>query len=285
MKNRLLLIDISNFIYRAHYGIMPLFYNGLQTNAIYGVGFMVLNLIEELRPSHVIIAVDSNEPKERKELFAEYKGTRKETPAELKTQIPLIMEMLELLNFKSIEVSKQEADDVIGTIATLEKGSFKDIIIASSDKDLMQLVDDNIFMYDSMKKITYDKGQVFNKMGVYPNQIIDLLALLGDKSDNIPGVAGIGSKTAINLLERYFNLVGIYASIEELSSKSVKQKLLYNKANAELSYVLATVNRKIDIQYDIDECRLNLNKNKELLEFLISLNLNDLKNKVNRMYI
>lgn len=285
MNNRLLLVDISNFIYRAHYGIMPLFYKGIQTNAVYGVGHMILNLIEELRPSHIVIAVDSNEPKDRKDLFAEYKGTRKETPEELKNQIPLIMEMLKLLNFKLIEVSKQEADDVIGTLVSLEKDNFKDIIIASSDKDLMQLVDDNVFMYDSMKGVTYDKSNVFNKMGVHPNQIIDLLALLGDKADNIPGVAGIGPKTAISLLERFLNLDGIYQSIIQIESKSVKQKLIINEKNARLSYVLATVNRRADVIYQINDCKLNLIKNQKLVDFLISLNLNDLKNKVNRIYI
>ena len=280
-NSKLLIIDLSNFIHRAFYGIKPLFNKeGFQTNAIYGVANMYFNLIKHTHPSHVIVALDSKGRKERNELYDEYKGNRKKKPDELTKQIQPILEMINLMNLCSIEYFGQEADDVIGTLVKREKDNFQSIFIASSDKDLMQLVDDNVYMYDSMKNLLYNQERVIEKFGVKPKQIIDYLALIGDKSDNVPGIPGVGGKTASKLLEEYNTLENIYDNLDKIKSQKMREKFENNKELGFLSKELVTINCDLDLEYSLDSCDCEINLSEELESFLDKYSLNSIRNRI-----
>ena len=273
MKSRLLIIDLSNFIFRAFYGIGPLKNSdGHPTGAIYGVANMFLTMFKELQPTHVVIAVDAQGRKDRKEIYEDYKSNRSSAPEELIQQIKPIKEMLTLMNFCLIEEKGMEADDVIGSLSTQNQNNFDSIYIASGDKDLMQLVHNNVFMYDSMKNKIFNRKAVFEKFNIYPEQIIDYLSLVGDKSDNVPGVAGIGPKSAVNLLTEYSTLENVYDNIDKISSASSQRKLNENRDNAFLSKRLVTINNDITIHRDISDCFLNLKLSPELEKFLSHYN-------------
>ena len=281
MKQKLLIIDLSNYIFRAFYGVKPLFTKeNIQTNALHGLSSMLLDTIQKTHPSHVIIALDSKKRKKRSLIDENYKANRKDTPEELKKQIPLINEFLKLSNFCSLVSDGEEADDIIGTLVKKEKNKFNTIFIATGDKDLMQLVDDNVFVYDGMKKKLFNTEEVKNKFGVEPRQIIDYLAIVGDSSDNIPGIQGIGPKGAEKLLNEYDNLENIYKNIENIKSKSIKSKLLENKQNAFLSQTLATVNCEINLEYSLDHCTTEIKLSDALEKFLDKYELNYIKNKI-----
>lgn len=280
-NNKLLIIDLSNFIFRAFYGVKPLFNkNKEQTNAIHGVANMFLNLLRQTHPSHVIIARDSKERKERKDLFEEYKGNRSAMPDELKTQIEPILKMFNLMDVCQLEINGQEADDVIGTLVNKEKNNFQSIFIASSDKDLMQLIEDNVYLFDSMKNILYNNERVFDKFGVLPKQMIDYLALVGDKSDNVPGIQGIGPKSASKLLTDYTDFDGIYKNLDNIKSKSTQDKLTINKDNGVLSKKLVTINQELELDYDLNCCSTNISLNDELESFLDYYDLSFIKQRI-----
>ena len=269
MKSKLLIIDLSNFIFRAFYGIGPLKNSdGHPTGAIYGVSNMFLTMFKEVKPTHVVIAVDAPGRKDRKEIFEDYKSNRSSAPEELIMQIKPIKKMLKLMNFCLIEKKGMEADDVIGSLCEQNRDSFDMIYIASGDKDLMQLVKNNVFMYDSMKNKIFNRKGVFEKFNVYPEQIIDYLSLVGDKSDNVPGVVGIGPKSATNLLKEFNTLENIYQNIDNISSENIKKKLLANQDNAFLSKELVTIHTDIEINDNIHSCLLNISLSDELEDFL-----------------
>lgn len=280
-NSKLLIIDLSNFIHRAFYGIKPLFNkNGIQTNAVYGVASMIFNLLKHTHPSHVIVALDSKGRNNRNDLFEEYKNNRKEKPQELKDQIPLVLEMIRKMQFCSLEFHGEEADDVIGSLVKREKDNFTNIFIASSDKDLMQLISNNIYMFDSMKNLLYNKERVFEKLGVYPKDVIDYLALVGDKSDNVPGVQGIGPKTASNLINNIGKLETIYDNLNDIKSLKVKEKLINEKDNAFLSKKLVTINCELPLEYTLNQCSPKITLNEELSLFLDELNLVSIKERI-----
>lgn len=280
MEKKLLIIDLSNFIFRAYYGVGPLSSkDNHPTGAIFGVANMIINMVQSINPTHILIAVDSNSRKERKNLYEDYKSNRNEIPEELKMQIPIINEMLKIMNFCCVEYEGYEADDVIGT-ACKNNNVFDFIYIASGDKDLMQLVNENVFVYDSMKNKIYNEKGVIEKFGIKPSQIVDYLALIGDKSDNIPGVKGIGPKSAISLLTEYNDLENIYLSLNNIKSKSTKEKLENEKSIANLSKELATI--KTDLKIELPESSLihKLTLNEELNNFLLKYDLNFIINKI-----
>jgi DNA polymerase-1 len=280
-KDKLLIIDLSNFIFRAFYGIGPLANKeGFPTGAIYGVANMFMTMLNEIKPSHVIIAVDSQTRKERKDLYEEYKSNRSSPPDDLKTQIPIIQEMLNLMNFTLIESVGFEADDVIGTAVNNYKDEFNSIYIASGDKDLMQLVEKNVVMYDSMKNKIFNTKAVVDKFGIEPSKMIEFLALVGDKSDNVPGVAGIGPKGAVTLLTQFDTVESIYENIELIESKNIKNKLEKNKELALISKKLVTIEQGLELSCDIDKCIPNLHINSKLNDFLIKYQLFSIIKKI-----
>lgn len=194
---KLIIIDISNFIFRAFFAIRPLHApDGTPVNAVYGVLSMLHNMIVKYQPTHILVARDTKEGSFRKEIFKDYKANRSEPPDELIPQFALVDELIAALGLPEIKAANYEADDIIGSVALQWKKDFDEILIASGDKDLMQFVDGPIKMLDTMKEKIYSREDVKDKMGVYPEEIVDYLSLIGDSSDNIPGVDGIGPKGA-----------------------------------------------------------------------------------------
>lgn len=201
---RLIVVDISNFIFRAFFAIRPLHSpDGVPTNAVHGVMSMMLRLLSDYQPTHMFIARDTKGGSFRNEQYPEYKANRSAPPEDLVPQFALIEELTNKMDFKSLGIKGFEADDVIGSAVTQWREEFDEILIASGDKDLMQFVDDKIKMLDTMKNKILGKDEVFEKMGVWPDQIVDYLSMLGDTSDNIPGMRGIGAKGAAKLLSEH----------------------------------------------------------------------------------
>jgi len=220
---KLYLIDVSSLFFRAFYAVRPLTSPaGLPVNAIYGFLSMIIKLLKEEKPEFMVFCYDRKEPSFRKEMYSEYKAHRTEMPEDLAKQIPYIKKLADLLGIPSLEVPSYEADDLIGTLTKFGKRQGMDVVIVSGDKDFGQLIEDGVILYDTMKDIRYDSAGVFEKWGIRPDQFIDFLAIVGDTSDNIPGVRGLGEKGTIKLLQQFTHLEDIYNRIDEVESKSVK---------------------------------------------------------------
>ena len=243
------LIDISSLFFRSYYAISAKMTNekGLPTNALYGVLKMLEQLIRKKNPDYVICCFDTKKPSFRKEIYQNYKANRSEMPEDLETQIPYLKTMMSKLLIPCWEEEGFEADDLIASLISFTKTKNWNSYIVSSDKDFAQIVDNNVFLYDTMKDVVYDPKGVEEKWGLTPSQMQDFLAITGDASDNIPGVKGIGPKGAVQLLKSYNNLEDIYNNIDELKTK-LKEKLLENKEQAFLSKKL--VKLKEDIKWN-----------------------------------
>ncbi|MCB0341859.1 MAG: DNA polymerase I [Pseudobdellovibrionaceae bacterium] len=256
MKN-LYLVDVSNMFFRAYYAI-PTMNNskGLPTNALYGFLAMSLKLLREIKPDYLVYCFDRKEPSFRNELYEEYKANRTEMPEDLVPQIPYIRKLTQALGIKDLDLQNYEADDIIGSLTEWGKNQGVDVTIVSGDKDFAQLVGRGVTLYDTMKNVRYDASGVAEKWGVQPEQIIDYLALVGDSSDNIPGVRGVGPKGAEKLLAEYKTLDGIYENIDKISGESLKQKLIDGKDSAYLARKLVTI--VSDLQFDVGPSDLSL---------------------------
>ena len=248
---KLYLVDGYGFIFRAYYSLPPLSSpNGIPVAAVYGFMNMMIKLCESHKPEMLAVVLDTGIKNHRHRLFSEYKSNRPEPPEDLKVQFSIIREALKVLNIKIIEVDGHEADDLIATYALAAQKAGNEVVIVSSDKDLMQLLAYNkINMYDPVKnKFIFEKN-VEEKFGVSSSQLCDALALIGDKSDNIPGVSGIGIKTAADLIRKYQSLEEIYANIDKIKPERIKSLLMVNRDNAFLSKQL--VNLKLDVPMEI----------------------------------
>ncbi|MBO7187644.1 MAG: DNA polymerase I, partial [Clostridia bacterium] len=251
---KLILIDGNSLINRAFYATPPLSNkDGIPTNAVYGFINMFLKMISDEKPEYIAVAFDVHHPTFRHEMFTEYKGTRKPMPEDLRPQIPLLKETLSSMGIYWVEKPGFEADDIIGTIA---KATSVKTIIITGDRDSFQLVDEETEVHFTRRGISdVDILTVDNfkeKTGILPEQVIDLKALMGDASDNIPGVAGVGEKTALNLISTYQSIETLYESIEEIKGK-LKEKLIDGKDSAFLSKTLATINIKVDTEVDLEK--------------------------------
>jgi DNA polymerase-1 len=263
---KLVVVDVSNMFFRAFYGVPALSNKkGMHTNAIFGFLKMALNLTK-MSPDYFAFCMEGGSSF-RKDIFSEYKGNRSELPEELKQQFPYIPKVIESLGFKQIQQKTFEADDIIGTLSKKASESGIKTIIISGDKDFSQLINENVELVDTMRNITYASKDVFLKYGVEPKNFIDYLAIVGDSSDNIPGVSGIGAKGASNLLNLYDSLEGIYENIEKVKGKN-KEKLIASKDNAFLSKRLATIVTDIPIEINWEDFKRNP-INKELIKELI----------------
>jgi DNA polymerase I len=258
MGKKVVLIDGNSIAYRAFFAL-PLLNNdkGVYTNAVYGFTTMLLKIIEEEKPSHLLVAFDAGKTTFRHKTFTEYKGGRQKTPPELSEQFPLIRELLDAFNIKRFELADYEADDIIGTISQDAAKDGLEVKVFSGDKDLLQLVSDKITVAINRKGIsevdTYDEKLIAEKYGIPPLAIIDMKGLMGDSSDNIPGVPGVGEKTALKLLKQFGTLEETLQSIDQVSGAKLKEKLENNKEQALMSKKLATIYREVPLPLSVDD--------------------------------
>ena len=246
MADKFLVIDGSSLLHRAFFALPPLTNrNGVPTGAVYGLCNMLVKLMEEVQPKYMAVAFDKSRKSFRTEMYPDYKGQRKPTPPELKSQFPLSMQVLEALGIATLELDNYEADDIIGTFA-MHAPADVEVIIVTGDRDELQLVDKRTKVYFTKRGITdlqiFDEAEfAANYEGLEPKQIIELKGLMGDSSDNIPGVPGVGPKTAIKLIKDYGTVAKVLENIDKIAGKSLKQKLEANKESALLSQKLATI--------------------------------------------
>ncbi len=281
---RLAIVDISSFIFRAFYAIRILNSpDGTPVNAVRGVWSMLAKLIEDYGPTHVFMAKDSKGPNFRDEIYSEYKANRSEPPAELIPQFALISELIDSMNIKSYAHERYEADDVIGSACVQWKDHFDEIYIVSGDKDLMQFVGDNIFMLDTMKDIKYGRKEVYEKMGVWPEQIVDYLSIIGDASDNIPGMKGIGPKGASKLLEEYKTLEVCISNKEKLTGKKIIEAFQTHLDDALLSKKLVSIKTDIHLGIRPDDTKYIFHSNKKLIDYFSRLDFKTVLAKLTQL--
>lgn len=258
MPDTVYLIDGTNLIFRAYYAIRHLSTSkGFPTNAIYGFTNMLLKLLRDEKPAHIAIVFDSGKPSFREEIYPEYKANREEPPDDLIQQFPHIPRIVDALNIPNISHEGVEADDVIGTIARFSVQKGDKVVIVTGDKDFMQLVDANVSLLDTMKEKRITEKEVKEKFGVEPGKVVDVLALMGDASDNIPGVHGIGPKTATKLIKEFGDLENLIKNADKLEG-ALKDKITIDTKNARLSKRLATIHTDVKIDLDLND--LNLKK-------------------------
>tara|TARA_B100000427_G_scaffold328492_1_gene341716 strand:+ start:939 stop:3644 length:2706 start_codon:yes stop_codon:yes gene_type:complete len=250
---KLFLIDGSGFIFRAFYALPPLTNpDGIPINAVYGYCNMILNINEKFKPEQIIVVFDSKRKTFRNDIYKEYKGNRKDLPEELIPQFSIIREATDALQIPQIEMEGYEADDIIATYTKQAEKNGVSVTIVSSDKDLMQLVNKNTKMYDSMKNNFIGIKEVKEKFGVEPSKVIDVQALAGDSSDNVPGVAGIGIKTAAELINNYKTLENIFLKIDEIKQEKRKQSLIDEKDKAIISKKLVALKCDVEVKKKYD---------------------------------
>lgn len=259
---KLVLIDGNSLSFRAFYAL-PLLTNraGIHTNAVYGFAMLLEKIKKEEQPTNFLVAFDAGKTTFRHETFGDYKGGRQKTPPELSEQFPLIRQLLDAYQIKHYELENYEADDIIGTLSKeADKAGIKTIIV-TGDRDLTQLASDNVTIYYTKKGVTdvdhYTPEFIAEKYnGLKPSQIIDMKGLMGDTSDNIPGIAGVGEKTAIKLLNQYDTVENLYEHIDEVSGKKLKEKLENGQEDAFMSKQLATIKRDSPIEVSLKDTKL-----------------------------
>lgn len=272
--NPLVLVDGSSYLYRAFHAFPPLTNSaGEPTGAMYGVLNMLKSLISQVQPSHIAVVFDAKGKTFRDEMFEQYKSHRPPMPDDLRKQIQPLHDIIRALGIPLLVIEGVEADDVIGTLAVAASKANQKVLISTGDKDMAQLVDDNIMLINTMNNTLLDREAVIEKYGIPPELIIDYLALMGDSADNIPGVAGVGEKTALGLLQGIGSMAEIYANLDKVAelpirgAKKLGDKLLAEKEMADLSYRLATI--KADVALDItpEQLTLGASNNDQLTEY------------------
>ena len=272
---KFLIVDGNSLANRAYYA-MPYLSNikAEPSGAVFGFANILIKLITAQRPDYIAVAFDHARKTFRNEIFEAYKGTRKETPPDLVKQFSVIKNMLQLMNIKTLEFEGIEADDIIGTLVT---HSDKENILLSGDRDLLQLVNGNTTVWLTKKGVTelekMDEKAIKAKYGFAPKGIIDLKALMGDSSDNIPGVSGVGEKTALSLLDKFGTLDGVYENVESITGK-LKEKLIADKDNAYMSKTLATIKTDCNIKVDFEEFKYDFPFSNAVREFFEYMNFN-----------
>lgn len=268
----ILIIDGHNFIYKAFHAVPDIVSSdGRHTNAIIGLLKMLDSAISTHKPTHMVFTIDPRSGSTaRKKLFPEYKANRGTMPPELVEQFPYIRKLVKAYGITIISKKGVEADDIVGTLAN--KFSKHSIKILTSDKDMVQLVNDNVTVIDKQKKLTLDVDGVKDKYGITPSQFCEYLALIGDISDNIPGVSGIGPKTALGLLQEYRSVKSVYANLSKLTP-SLKGNLRGEKEKFKLSLKLVTIDKNIDINVKINNIIKKPKNNKKVDSITKSLGI------------
>lgn len=283
-KEKLLLLDGNSLAYRAFFAL-PLLTNdqGIHTNAVYGFTTMLQKILGEEQPTRILVAFDAGKTTFRHNTFKEYKGGRQKTPPELSEQFPYLRTLLDAYNMKRYELDMYEADDIIGTLSRQADEQGIETIIISGDKDLTQLASENTTVYITRKGMTdieqYTPAHIEEKYGLTPLQIIDMKGLMGDSSDNIPGVPGVGEKTAIKLLTQHPTVEEVYAHLDDVKGAKLKEKLIANEQQALMSKELATINRHVPLALSIDDLAWTAPNTEALFELWRELSFKSLIEK------
>ena len=286
MSEKILLIDGHSIINRAFYGVADLTNSqGLHTNAIFGFLNTLFKVLDEEKPDYVTVAFDVKAPTFRHDMYAEYKGTRKPMPGELHEQVPVLKDVLHAMGITTMEKAGLEADDLLGTVAKRSEARGMEVVVLSGDRDLLQLATERILVRIPKTKggVTeienYHTQDVIDRYQVTPAQIIELKALMGDSSDNIPGVPGIGEKTATSLVVQFGSIENAYAHVEEIKPNRAKEAMRNHYDMARMSKALATINTDCDYDYQWEEARLKNIYTEEAYQLLKGL---DFKNMLSR---
>lgn len=286
--SKLVLVDGNAIIHRAYHAMPTTLTDkeGNPTNAVYGFTSMLLRIIEDLKPTHLIVCFDRKEPTFRKEMFDDYQSHRPEADKDLISQFGTVRKVVGSFGIPIFDKAGYEADDLIGTIAKKSEKDLDGVVIVTGDKDILQLVTDKTKVYLPIKGLSVaklmDKDEVMAKLGVWPEQIVDYKALVGDPSDNYPGVRGIGPKTAESLLDEYESFGKIYNNIDDIAV-TTKKKLVDGKEMGEMSYKLAKIDTDVPIQYDVEEAKDWSIEKKEILETFSDIGFRSLSERVKKM--
>ena len=269
--DKFVVVDGNSLVNRAFYGLPMLkSLSGKPCNAVYGFINILLNLVLKEKPKYLVCVFDAGKHTFRHDMYAEYKGKRDHMPEDLAKQMPMLKELLTAMNIKTIEIPEIEADDIVGSISRKFDAEF---ILLSGDKDLLQLINDNTSVWLTQKGVSQvnkmDTQALKEQFGLKPYQIIELKSIMGDSSDNIPGVPGIGQKGANDLLQEFDNLDNIYANLDKVPQR-YQTKLQNGREMAYLSHKLATIKLDVDIPFVLEDCEIKLPFNDQVY-FLVGL--------------
>jgi len=271
------LVDGSSYVHRAYHAIRNLSNSkGLPTNAIFGFSRMILKLLDEKKPSYMAVVLDTKGPTFRHEIYREYKATRPPMPEDLQVQIPYIKMVLEGLNVKVLERQGYEADDVIGTLARVGEEKGFGVIVISGDKDFRQILSPAVALWDTMKDSRLDYDSFVQKYALTPRQVIDVMGLSGDASDNIPGVRGVGEKTALDLVRQFGSLEEVLHRLEEVKRERLRENLKQDREMALLSKKLVRIDRFVPMEETIEDLRVGIPDSRKLAEIFGDLEFRDL---------
>ncbi len=253
-RKKLYLIDGSSYIFRAFFGVRQQLStsNGFPTNALYGFINMLQKVIREEKPDYLVVAFDSPDKTFRHKIYPNYKANRDSPPEELSRQFPYFEPLVKAYGLSSIRRPGFEADDIIGTLAKKGKQKGLEVVIVSGDKDMMQLISQHVYMLDTMKNKKFMDKEVVEKFGVHPDKVVEVMGLMGDSSDHIPGVKGVGPKTAAELIRKFGSIESLYKRIDEVEKKNIKEKLEQDKENAFMSRELVSIDTEMDLEFNSD---------------------------------
>ena len=284
-NKKIVLLDGNSLAYRAFFAL-PLLTNdnGIHTNAVYGFTMMLQNILEEEKPTHILVAWDAGKTTFRHKTFGEYKGGRQKTPPELSEQFPYLRKLLDAYKIPQYELDQYEADDIIGTLSKKGDADGSEIVVISGDKDLTQLASNHTTVFITRKGMTdiekYTPDHVMEKYGIEPHQIIDMKGLMGDASDNIPGVPGVGEKTALKLLIEYGSIENVYKSLGNITAKKLNQNLTENQDQAFMSKDLATIEVNAPITVSINDLAYDGPDMEEVISIYSELKFKTLLDKI-----
>ncbi len=292
MSKKFIIIDAMALAYKAYFAFMssPLITSkGEPTSAVYGFINQLLKILEDNKPDYIAVAFDAHEKTFRHEQYKEYKAARHAMPDDMIPQLDRVKEIIDALKIPLYISPKYEADDIIGTAVCKAEDKGLESFIITPDKDFNQLVNENVKVIRPGGKtgeeiVIYDVNKIKEEFGFEPKQMVDYLALIGDSSDNIPGVAGIGPKTAIPLIQKYGSVEGIYEHIEEIEKPALKNKLIEGKENALLSKILATIHCEVPIELDFEKIKFKQPDFDKLRELFVELEFKTLYNRLLTVY-
>jgi len=288
-KDKFVIIDGNSLAYRAFFALPEsiITKSGIITNSVYGFTNMLLKIITDKKPTMLAVAFDSKKPTFRHKIFKDYKSDREKMPEDLASQFNLIYRVLDVFNIPKYQVEGYEADDLLGTLATQAKDKGIEVLIVTGDKDALQLVSENVKVIFTIKGISevniYGPDEVIDKYGIGPNYITDYFGLIGDKIDNIPGISGIGKKSAAKLINEFGFLEQILDRVDEIRTEKIKEKLKQDSEMAILSKNLATIDCNSPIRIDIEKCKLKKFDEKKVYELFEYLEFRTLWEKIKRM--